>query len=322
MDEQDARYDPAGEPVTLLPNPGEGGPVYDPGAEPVVPLPNPGEGGPVYDPGAEPVVPLPNPGEGGPVYDPGAEPVVPLPNPGEGGPVYDPGTLLPVCPQPGIVVTPVRPRAASVRFLHAGYGYGPFRMRLDNAAAAGWLGYGQISGYQRITAGYHTVTVTGRDGYIYIQKTLPFSAGTPVTVAVVNTAGGLDLLEITDACCPAGNGLGSFRAGNLARNSGPVDVLLPDGRTVYADVRFKEITPFKRIRPGRYQFLFSDTDLTPMPAWLDIETLDSAFIGAYIPPETLAETTLEVRAGVHYTVYLLQDGTQRNVVRTLTVADY
>ena len=59
-----------------------------------------------------------------------------------------------------------------------------------------------------------------------------------------------------------------------------------------------------------------------MPAWLDIETLDSAFIGAYIPPETLAETTLEVRAGVHYTVYLLQDGTQRNVVRTLTVADY
>lgn len=292
---------------------------YDPGQTPVIPLPNPGEGGPVYDPGQEPVIPLPNPGEGGPVYDPSQEPVLPLPNPGEGGPVYDPGTTLPS--RPGVVITPVRPRTASVRFLHAGYGYGPFQLRLDNAAAA-WLRYGELSGDRRVAAGYHTVTVAGRDGYIYLQKTLPFQAGAPVTVAVVNTAGGLDLLEIADACCPAGSGLGHFRAGNLARNAGPVDVLLPDGRTVFADVGFKEVTAFKRIRPGRYQFLFSDTDRTPMPSWLDIETLDSAFIGAYVSQETLAEATLDVRAGVSYTVYLLQAGEGQGEVQTLTVADY
>lgn len=44
-------------PGSLLPNPGEGGPVFsgdDPAQVPAVPLPNPGEGGPVF-PGAQPL---------------------------------------------------------------------------------------------------------------------------------------------------------------------------------------------------------------------------------------------------------------------------
>lgn len=43
--------DPAQTPGSLLPNPGEGGPVFDgndPAQIPAVPLPNPGEGGPVF----------------------------------------------------------------------------------------------------------------------------------------------------------------------------------------------------------------------------------------------------------------------------------
>lgn len=46
-------------PGSLLPNPGEGGPVFsgdDPSQIPAVPLPNPGEGGPVF-PGAQPLPP-------------------------------------------------------------------------------------------------------------------------------------------------------------------------------------------------------------------------------------------------------------------------
>lgn len=53
-----------------------------------------------------------------------------------------------------------------------------------------------------MASGYRSVTVSGQDGYIYLQKTLPFQDNAPVTVAVVQTAGGLDLVPISDVCCP------------------------------------------------------------------------------------------------------------------------
>ena len=326
------------EPVIPLPNPGEGGPVYDPSQEPVVPLPNPGEGGPVYpgnggvtNPGQTPVVPLPNPGEGGPVYpgDSGAEPVIPLPNPGEGGPVYpgnsgnwgcSGGVCGGITILPGIIGT-VWPGASKVRFLNAAYGYPSFRIFVGNNRFVNLLNYASVTGYGRVAAGYQTVTVAGTDGYIYIQKTMPFQAGTPATIAIINTAGGMDLLQITDSCCPPTNGYSNFRIGNLAINSGPLDVIMSDGRVVYGDLRFKEIGAFKRIMPGAYQFFYAETDLVPMPASLDIETLDSAWLGVYPPHETFGSLYLNVASNAIYSVYLLQSGSGRNNIQNLILMD-
>lgn len=305
-------------PVAPLPNPGEGGPVYDGSngnAAPVIPLPNPGEGGPVNggsSNNATPVIPLPNPGEGGPVNNGGsggATPVIPLPNPGEGGPVG------------GGIVIPIWPRYATTRFLNAAFGYQTFRVLINNRRAVSWLNYGSLSAYSRVATGYQTVTVTGTDGYIYIQKTMLFQAGTPTTIAIINTASGLDLLQITDNCCTPAAGYANFRVCNLARNSNPLDVILADGRTVYSDVRFKEATAFKRIYPGTYEFLFAETNQTPMPAWLDIETLDSAFIGTYPIPNMVASLYMNIVAGMNYTVYLLSSGSVTNAVQTVVAAD-
>lgn len=331
------------EPVIPLPSVGEGGAVYPGdsgvGAEPVIPLPSPGEGGPVYPGdsgvGAEPVIPLPSPGEGGPVY-PGnggggaVEPVIPLPGPGEGGPVY-PGNNNNsgwVCPGggcgtiiiPGTVVT-VGPGGSRVRFLNAAYGYPSFRIFIGNSRFVNLLNYASVTNYGRVSAGYQTVTVSGLDGYIYIQKTMPFQMNGLSTIAIINTAGRLDLLQIPDSCCPPGNGYSSFRIGNLAYNSGPLDVLMSDGRVVYSDLRFKEVAPFKRIVPGVYQFFYADTDLLPMPASLDIETLDSAWLGVYPPHETFGALYLNVTGNAIYTVYLLQSGSGRNQIQNLILMD-
>ena len=319
-------------------------------AEPVIPLPNPGEGGPVYpgnmndgaaDSGQVPVIPLPNPGEGGPVY-PGntgggdaAEPVIPLPNPGEGGPVYPGNTVggggnqIWTCPSGncgGIIVLPgvvggVWPGAAKVRFLNAGYGYAAFRIFVGNRRFVNLLNYASATTYGQVSAGYQTVTVTGTNGYIYIQKTMPFQANGITTIAIVNTAGGLDLMQITDSCCPPTNGYSSFRIGNLAYNSGPLDVIMSDGRVVWADLRFKEVPAFKRIMPGTYQFFYADTNLTPMPAGLDIETLDSAWLGVYPPQETFGSLYLDVTSNAIYSVYLLQSGSGRNNIQNLILMD-
>lgn len=314
-----------GEPVVPLPFPGEGGPAYpgsDAGAEPVVPLPYPGEGGPVYpgDNTVEPVIPLPYPGEGGPVYpggSSGAEPVIPLPSPGEGGPVY-PGN----CPNCGTVIQPVpRPGTSRVRFLNAAYGYPAFRISVANSRFVDRLNYAAATGYGRVRSGYQTVTATGVNGQVYIRKSMPFQANGLTTIAIINTAGGLDLLQVQDSCCPPSNGYGSFRVGNLAYNSGPLDVLMSDGRVVYGDLRFKEVASFRRIVPGAYQFFYADTNLTPMPAYLDIERLDPAWLGVYPPQETFGSLYLNVDAGQVYTVYLLQNGRGRNNIQNLILVD-
>lgn len=284
---------------------------------PVIPLPNPGEGGAVYDGDAQtPEIPLPNPGESGSVY-PGNEsqiPVVPLPNPGEGGAVYPGDSVQPLPTVPTVSY-------AAVRFLNAAYGYPAFRVFIGNRRAANLLSFSSVSAYSRISTGYQTVTVTGTDGYIYIQKSLPFEPGGRFTVAVINRPGGLDLLRITDNCCFYTTQAAHFRVGNLARNSGALDVLLPDGRVVYTDVRFKEVTAFKRIAPGAYEFLFAETNQLPAPAYSDIETLDSAFIGANPLPNTAASVYLNVSRGRAYTIYLLQNGQAYNAVSPLIVED-
>lgn len=285
---------------------------------PVAPLPNVGEGGPVYDESmnnaATPVVPLPNPGEGGPVNGGssgnGAVPVIPLPNPGEGGPVYGGGTII-----------PIRPRNARVRFLNAAFGYQPFRILINRTRVVSWLNYGAVSSYRSVASGYQTITVTGTDGYIYIQKTLPFQPGSGSTVAIINTAGGLDLLQIPDSCCAPVAGTSNFRVSNLARNTGTLDVALADGRTVFGDVRFKETTAFKSIQPGAYEFLFAETDQMPMPNWLGIETLDSAFIGMYPLPNMIASLYLNVRPNLNYTAYLISSSADYNAVQVLVTAD-
>ncbi len=149
-----------------------------------------------------PVTPLPNPGEGGAVYpgtDPGGAPIVPLPNPGEGGAVYPDGQGVIVQPLPDYVIT-VPTRYAAVRFLNATHGYPPFRIFIDGTRVINLLEAGSASGYVRIPAGMHTVTIRGQDGYVYIEQPMTFPSGSTSTVAIINRTGGLTLTRIADAC--------------------------------------------------------------------------------------------------------------------------
>lgn len=149
-----------------------------------------------------PVTPLPNPGEGGAVFpgDEGVSPVIPLPNPGEGGAVFpgNSGSII-VQPLPDITIT-VPTRYAAVRFLNASHGYPDFRIFIDGVRVVNLLSAGSASGYVRIPAGSRVITVTGQDGYVYIEQALAFASGSTSTVAIINRAGGLTLTRIADAC--------------------------------------------------------------------------------------------------------------------------
>ncbi|MGN0772600.1 MAG: DUF4397 domain-containing protein [Candidatus Ventricola sp.] len=186
------------------------GPSDENDITPVVPLPNPGEGGAVF-PGGESTPSAPPPAEGSAERPSASQPstggtVRPTPSqPSAGGPVRPTpsqpsiGGGVTIQPLPGTTIT-VPTRYAAVRFLNATHGYPAFRIFVDGTRVVNLLGSGTASGYVRVPAGNRTITVTGQDGYVYIEDVLPFASGSTSTVAIINRAGGLSLVKIADAC--------------------------------------------------------------------------------------------------------------------------
>ena len=185
-------------PVTPLPDPGEGGPVYD-GSMNNDPMDNGSGGNGSFgdDLSSVPVIPLPNPGEGGPVYN-GPNYNRPSGGMGQPGnsqiPVYRPVfpsngsiTVLPGISFPCYNCT-TSSSLGRVRILNASSGYPAFNVSLGNWRIGEQLDNGDLTSYVQAASGFQTVTVSGTNGYIYIQKMITIRAGSASTVAIINTS--------------------------------------------------------------------------------------------------------------------------------------
>ena len=283
---------------------------------PVIPLPNPGEGGPVPDGEDEsnfPVAPLPNPGEGGPIpdFDESQTPVIPLPNPGEGGPI----PTFPERPNNGIwgsIITvfprPIIPcyfcnttQYGVVRFLNAAAGYNPFIIYINNQMVVNGLDNAEVSQYGRVSAGMQTVTVSGQNGYVYIQKQINVPLNGAITVAIINTNTGLDLMEITDMNCNGGVNTGCFRVCNLSNTNRSVNVTLNGGAVTFRNVNYREVTSFRYLPAGYYAVSVSNS---------------SAFAGS-----PLLTSNIYIRGNVSYTLYVFNWNNSQDAIRILIVED-
>ena len=112
-----------------------------------------------------------------------------------------------------------------------------------------------------------------------------------------------------------------FRVANLAYNSNPLDVLLRDGRVVFGDVRYKEVTAAKRIRLGSYQFYLAETDFTPIPRDEDIETLGIADASVIDATQALLSFYVQVQRGVMCTAFILSRGRTADALQVLVIED-
>lgn len=297
---------------------------------PVAPLPNPGEGGPVYDDSMDnnsggngsfgddlssiPVIPLPNPGEGGPVYN------GPDHNRPSGG-MWQPGyshvpVYRPVFPSNGsITIFPgigfpcynctTSSSLGRVRILNASSGYLPFNVSLGNWRIGEQLDNGDLTSYVQASSGFQTVTVSGTNGYIYIQKMITIRSGSASTVAIINTSTGLDLLEISDLSCNGPSGTTCIRACNLSPDLGPFDVALENRGNSYrtfTNVRFQEVTPFSSFAAGWYSIYVFRTN-------------------AFNNSNAIAAASASLKAGKSYTLYMFNDPSSTGGLRTLILSN-
>ena len=143
-----------------------------------------------------------------------------------------------------------------IRFFHAAADTEALQVSVDDTLLLTELPYRTVTGYAELKTGFLTITLAGtRTRRVYLQKTLPFFLPIKYTLAIIQTDNGLDLRQIFDYMCPLfPAGFGCLRAANLAYKSGPLDFFLYGNKLVFADVTFKEVTPFKPFRPGEYGF--------------------------------------------------------------------
>ena len=274
---------------------------------PITPLPNPGEGGPVdsgnsMDNGAGvPVIPRPNPGEGGPV-DSGRPNFPPIFRP-----IFPGGTGGSVTVIPGITFPCYNCTATSfgrVRILNASTGYQPFYVYIGNWMVASGLANGDITSYVQAASGTQTITVSGANGYVYIQKPVQVRASSSMTIAIINTASGLDIMEISDISCNAPSGTSCLRACNLSQNLGPFDVSIGNQNSSYmafTNVRYREVTPYTSFYPGWYQLYIART-------------------GAY-PSTYVATAAANMSANNSYTLYMFNAPNATDGLRTMVVSN-
>lgn len=251
-----------------------------------------------------------------------------------GSPVYSgPSTnpwpswpSFPTCPNcsgcPSCIVTPQQ--YGQVRFLNASTANTNVSVTIDNTTYATSVSFGTVSGYRRISDGFHTVSVRNTTGLrsLVVQQNLPFSAGQKYTLILTDTAaGGVDLIQTTDTgCSNLSANTGCYRVANMAYSGSSFDVMLYSHDTVFRNVGFQDVTAYKQAMAGTYQFYITNSASYSVIRELPILIIGAAINGSgYRDP--LVSYSVDIAAGNRYTSYLIGSSWSDLNFRVLTVQD-
>ena len=230
------------------------------------------------------------------------------------------GSAPPVYPQPipPIVTQPGQPvmRCCRVRFFHAAVQAGSLNVNVGSQRVASNLAFGNFSTYYCFAEGFRTVSLinAGSGRTLLLRKTVPMSYGEQLTFVIVNNAstGALELVRVNDTACSGQmGGFGCLRMANFLLGDTALDLLTADGRVQFSDVRYKETTLSRRLRPGSYSFLVANTPVRIEPRIQDVEMdqgewrISQRYLPGYGEMDLLLSFGMQARRGVLSTAYII-----------------
>lgn len=230
------------------------------------------------------------------------------------------GSAPPVYPQPipPIVTQPGQPvmRCCRVRFFHAAVQAGSLNVNVGSQRVASNLAFGNFSTYCCFAEGFRTVSLinAGSGRTLLLRKTVPMSYGEQLTFVIVNNAstGALELVRVNDTACSGQmGGFGCLRMANFLLGDTALDLLTADGRVLFSDVRYKETTLSRRLRPGSYSFLVANTPVRIEPRIQDVEMdqgewrISQRYLPGYGEMDLLLSFGMQARRGVLSTAYII-----------------
>ena len=188
-----------------------------------------------------------------------------------------------------------------VRFLNAAAGYNPFLIYINDQLAINGLENGELSDYGRVSVELQMVTITDQNGDVYIEKQINVPVDGAITVAVINTDSGLDLMEIEDMYCNGGINTGCFRVCNLSVTNPKINVMLNSGLVTFRNVSYRAVTSFQYIMTGYYMVSVSGGDTYTR--------------------SVLQISDIYIRGNTSYTLYVFNWNTSQDAIRIIIVED-
>ena len=215
-----------------------------------------------------------------------------------------------------------------MRFLNASTNSFAVNISIDGTAYAINSRFGTISNYDWISDGFHTVTVRRASGMrsVLLRQNFPFTASKKVTMVLVDSAsGGLEMVQISDTGCNTrAYNTGCYRFANMTYSGSRYDLLLYGGETIFRNVAFQTVTPYKQAMAGTYQFYVTSSGNYSFLREIPIIVIGfggSGTITGNNQAEALLSAQIEITAGQNYTSYLIGNTWSDIGLRLLTVED-
>ena len=144
-----------------------------------------------------------------------------------------------------------------VRFLNAAQNYFPLLIAIGPRLISSRLSYTEITPYYKVAGSYCPVTIAEASNplNVLLRQYILFGEGEQITLAITPTTQGLQLINVSDQDCSNKEyNTGCIRFVNLSYGSIRLDVKLENKETVFKDIEFTEITPYKTANAGKYVF--------------------------------------------------------------------
>lgn len=143
---------------------------------------------------------------------------------------------------------------AYYRLLHAVPDAPAVDVYINGSLAVPALRYAHFTTYFRAPAGSYEVKVfpAGKRDKPVIETTLQLSPGAIYTIAAIGELSAPSLMPITEPPQPQARNYASVRFVHLSPNTPSVDITLPDGKKLFTDVRYKQVTDYSSVPQGHY----------------------------------------------------------------------
>lgn len=141
-----------------------------------------------------------------------------------------------------------------IRILHASPNAPAVDIYANNKLIAKNLPYKKFTEYLNVAPGEYKVQVypAGTYNKPILNTTIEIAPNSIYTVAAINMLKDLQLFPIIEPHRALSPSVAFVRFGHLSPNTPNVDITLPDGKKVFKDVEYKEVTGYLPLAPGNY----------------------------------------------------------------------
>ena len=146
-------------------------------------------------------------------------------------------------------------RYCHIRFIHAAVGWPQVDIYVNQTQVISAVQYAELTEYFTARAGRAVITIRQTDdGQVLNQTSFLVEKGGFYTVAAVNSAAGIALYLMEDIACSKSVYNSCLRVANLTNQAPALDITMNEGRTLFTNVKFLDVTEYKQISPGTYDF--------------------------------------------------------------------